>query len=498
MNNKWKKILVILFFFYVLVVWGLVYFSILILLLGVAAFYFFKRGRWPWTSLTLTIKEKNARGPIILETKPKITFADVAGIDEAKEELMEIVNFLKNKEPYLNAGARLPRGALMIGPPGVGKTLSAKAIAGEAGVSFIEMSGSSFVNKYVGVGADNIRHLFSQAKTKAPCIIFVDEFDGLGHRMEESSGGDREYNQTINEMLVQMDGFSSSGYVIVLAATNRPDKIDEAFLRPGRFDRQIYFDLPDINGREEILKVHARNKFLANDISLRDIAKLTSGFSGADLENLLNEAAIIAGKAGRKEINYKDITNSKDSVMMGRERKSLIIDQEEKELTAYHEAGHAILAAILEHCDRPEKVTIIPRSLALGATSLSREKDRHNLSKPFLLDQLTMLLGGRAAEKAICNRETSGAKNDIAKATEIGTAMVCEYGMSDCLGPAIIPKNSDEARTEIRKLLKASEKRAIDIIKENVESVQAMAKLLLQKETISGEEIADLLKNKSP
>lgn len=497
--NKWEGAIIILFFFYVLVAWGLIYFSILVLLLGAAAFYFFRKGRWPWTSLALVVKEKNTQGPTILESKPKLTFADVAGIDEAKEELMEIVNFLKNKEPYLNAGARLPRGALMIGPPGVGKTLSAKAIAGEASVSFIEMSGSSFVNRYVGVGANNIRQLFSQAKLKAPCIIFIDEFDGLGHRGEESgNGGDREYNQTINEMLVQMDGFSSSGYVIVLAATNRPDKIDKAFLRPGRFDRQIYFDLPDISGREAILKVHARNKFLADDINLRDIARLTSGFSGADLENLLNEAAIIAGKDNRKEINYKDIISSKDSVTMGRERKSMVIDQQEKEVAAYHESGHALLAAILDHGDRPEKVTIIPRSLALGATSLAREKDRHNLSKPFLLDQLTMLLGGRAAEKVIFRNETSGARDDIAKATEIATAMICEYGMSDCLGPAIIPRNSDEAQIEIRKLLKESENRARRIIKERLETVQAMAKLLLQKETISGKEIADLLKKQSP
>lgn len=464
--------------------------------------YYVLNKRWPWDGRLASLG--GGGDTKIIVSKPKITFADVAGIDEAKEELLEIVDFLKNPEKFTRVGGRLPRGAIMTGPPGVGKTLCAKAIAGEAGVPFIEMAGSSFVNRYVGVGAENIRQLFDRAKAKSPSIVFIDEFDSLGKRIEEGSGGDHEYNQTINQLLVEMDGFSSDHKIIILAATNRIDKIDEAFLRPGRFDRKIYIHRPDINGREAILKVHAKNKPLAKDVDLGYVARITSGFSGADLENLLNEAAIAAGKLEKTEISLAEINTARDRVILGKEKKSMIIDPEEKRITAFHESGHAILAAILENCDPPDKVTIIPRDMALGVTSLSPGKDRYNVSKKYLEDQMVMLLGGRVAEVIGCGVETAGAKNDIERATQIAHAMTCEYGMNKLLGPVavnvlrgqrVIPSSmeQDEVHFEIQRLIKEMYRKAESLLSERVDILNNMAEVLIQKEVINGEDVANII-----
>ena len=505
MMSRFVFFLIFLLYFYILVVWGkIAFFSLVAVGIGPYIYYVYykKVGHWPWSSASVAVGGSNNSG--ISESKPKITFADVAGIDEAKEELLEIVDFLKNKDRYLAVGARLPRGVLMAGPPGVGKTLSAKAIAGEAGVSMIEMAGSSFVDRYVGVGASNIRALFQRAKKTAPCIIFIDEFDSLGKRGAGDTGADHEYDQTLNQLLVEMDGFSSNEGVIVLAATNRMDKIDEALLRPGRFDIKIYFNRPDVNGREEILKVHARGKKLSEDVNLKDIAKLTPGLTGADLADIMNKAAIMVGKVGRTEMGQNDILAAKERLVLGKEKKSMIIDQEEKKVIAIHEAGHALLAVLLQHCDPPDKVSIIPRDMALGITALSPGKERHNVSKEFLCDQLAMLFGGRAAEKIAFNTETAGAKDDIERATNIAMAMVCEYGMSEEFGPIAVNANKGgawggnvalqaSAQSEVIKLVKGSYDRAQDILTKNIGTLRAIADLLLDRETISGEEIMQLM-----
>ncbi|MEX2090586.1 MAG: AAA family ATPase [Candidatus Paceibacterota bacterium] len=491
--HKWvKHFFIFLFFAYVLAVWGTTSFTLALSLFLGSYFYFLIKQKWPWNTLLAHLGSQNRIN--ITESKSKITFADVAGIDEARDELGEIVEFLRNKAAFVALGAKIPRGAMMIGPPGVGKTLSAKAIAGEAGVNFIEMAGSSFVNRYVGVGADNIRQLFVRARKGAPCIIFIDEFDSLGKRIEESSGGDHEYNQTINQLLVEMDGFSTNENIVVIAATNRPDKIDEALLRSGRFDRMIHFNRPDVAGREAILKVHAKNKVLAENVNLGVIAKLTPGLTGADLAKILNEAAIAAGKMGKKEIEENDIRVAREKHLLGREKRFMVIDSEEKKVIAYHEAGHALLAIFLQNCDLPDKVTIIPRdSGTLGVTMLLPEKDRHNVSKDYLSDQMVMLFGGRAAEKVACNTETAGAKDDIRKATDLATAMVCEYGMSESLGPMAISKVEELAQAEIKIIIRESFNAAKSILTENISTLHEVAGLLLEKETISGEDIIRLL-----
>lgn len=495
----------LLVFAYILIVWGWPAFSLIVFVVVGCCYYYRKHGCWPWISIMSAITASGSGNGTpsggISESRPKITFADVAGIDEAKEELLEIVDFLKHKDRYFAVGARIPRGAIMIGPSGVGKTLSAKAIAGEANVAFIEIAGSSFVNRYVGVGADNIRALFQRAKAKSPCIIFIDEFDSLGKRGDENSGSDHEYNQTINQLLVEMDGFSTDKNVMVLAATNRIDKIDEAPLRSGRFDRKIYFSHPDVKGREAILKVHSRNKPLSKNVNLRNIAELTPGLTGADLENILNESAIMAGKVGKKEIEESDIHAAREKLILGKEKRSMIIGIEEKRVIAYHESGHALLAALLPHCDNPDKVTVMPRDLALGLTTLSI-KERHNVSKDFLNDQIIMLLGGRAAEKIACNTETAGAKSDIDRATATATAMVCEYGMSEELGPVAINMSKASngnstlqarAHDEVMRLMKWSYDKAQSLLRDNIMALHASASLLLDKETVSGEEIVELL-----
>ena len=504
------SILSFLFFAYIFlewgIIWGIIVLILLLLVYGSCYLYYRLKGQWPWIAV-LTGNLGSLKSVEISETKPKITFADVAGIDETIEELREIVDFIKNREIYVALGGKIPRGVIMMGPPGVGKTLSAQAVAGEANIGFIEMAGSSFVEKFVGVGASNIRDLFKKAKKLAPCIIFIDEFDSLGKRGSGDSGGEQEYAQTINQLLVEMDGFSTNENVVIMAATNRIDKVDEALLRSGRFDRKIYFHAPDLKGREDILGLHSRNKPLAKDINLRNIAKLTQGFTGADLAKILNEAAIAAGKKGGKEITHNDIIIAKERHVLGKEHKFMVIDSEEKRITAYHEAGHALLAAILENCDPPDKVSIIPRDMALGITALSPSKDRFNLSKKFLTDQIVMLLGGKAAEKVACETETAGAKNDIERATNIATAMICEYGMSDQLGPVAV--NTDrgfagsgdsflqtQAQFEIKKMISESFKKAQDMLQKNIEALHAIASLLLEKETISGEEVIGLIKTR--
>ncbi|OGN00020.1 MAG: hypothetical protein A3B91_03430 [Candidatus Yanofskybacteria bacterium RIFCSPHIGHO2_02_FULL_41_29] len=507
-------IAVLILFAYVLVILGKFYFIGLSVMTAViiASIYAYRSstGMWPWEKLRLiaTGAGDEGKGPEISESTPKVTFDDVAGIDEAIEDLNQIVDFLRNKDRYTAVGAKLPSGVMLVGPPGVGKTLCAKAIAGEAGVTMIEVAASSFVEKYVGIGASKIRELFARAKSKAPCILFIDEFDSLGKRGEGDSGGDREYDQTINQFLVEMDGFSSKGNVMVLAATNRIDKIDEAILRPGRFDRTIYIDRPDVKGREAILKVHAKNKTMAEDVDLKYIAKLTPGFTGADLANILNEGAINAGKKGKKDISQEDILAAKERIVLGKERKSLVIDAEDKKIVAYHESGHALLAVLLKNVDLLDKVTIIPRDRALGITALTPGKDRYNVSKDFLCDQMVMLFGGRAAEKIACQTETAGASNDIERATAIATAMVCDYGMSSELGPISISASrsssgmgnlifQEQAQNEIIKLLKESYAKAEKILTDNVDKLHVIAKLLLEKEAVSGEEIVELV-NKKP
>lgn len=506
MGRRVLNSLVFLFLLYVLAEWGKIAFLVLVVVsIGpyIYLMYYKKSGHWPWTPAIATMLG-GQNSPSISESKPQITFADVAGIDEVKEELLEIVDFLKNPKAYLAVGARLPRGVLMIGPPGVGKTLSARAIAGEAGVLMIEMAGSSFVEKYVGVGASNIRALFQQAKTKAPCIVFIDEFDSLGKRSSGETDAGHEYDQTINQLLVEMDGFSPKEGVMVLAATNRVDKIDEALMRSGRFDIKIYFNRPDFNGREEILTVHARGKKLSGDVNLKDIARLTPGLTGADLADIMNKAAIMAGTIRKKEIDQNDILAAKERLILGKEKKSMIIGKEEKEVIAIHEAGHALLAVLLPHCDPPDKVSVIPRDSALGITVLSPGKERYNVSREFLCDQMTMLFGGRAAEKIACNTETAGAKDDIERATNIAMAMVGEYGMSEELGPVAVNANKsgtwggnvllqENAQNEVIKLIKDSYGRAQNILTKNIDNLRAIAALLLDKETISGEEIMKLL-----
>jgi cell division protease FtsH len=443
---------------------------------------------------------------------PKLTFADVAGCQEAKEELQETIEFLKDPSRFTRLGGRLPKGALLVGPPGTGKTLLAKAVAGEASRPFFSMSGSDFVEMFVGVGASRVRDLFEQGKAHAPCIIFIDELDAVGrHRGAGLGGGHDEREQTLNQLLVEMDGFESNEGVILIAATNRPDVLDPALLRPGRFDRQIVVDAPDVRGREGILRVHTRKIPLADDVDLSKLAKATPGTSGADLANMVNEAALLAARRDKDRVDMSDLEEAKDRVLLGAERRSMVISDEERRLTAYHEAGHAVAAHYTPECDPLHKVTIIPRGRALGLTFSMPEGDRHNYSKQYLMAQLVYAYGGRVAEELVFGPEkiTTGAGNDIERATALARRMITEWGMSETVGPMNIGDRGDEiflgreiverrdvseqmaqlVDQEVRKLLDAAYQDASRIMAEHVDKLHVLANTLLERETLDSEDI---------
>ncbi|ADU97328.1 ATP-dependent zinc metalloprotease FtsH [Thermovibrio ammonificans] len=445
-----------------------------------------------------------SRAKVFIDNKPKVTFKDVAGIDEVKEEVSEIVDFLKNPKKYQQLGGRIPKGVLLAGPPGTGKTLLAKAIAGEANVPFLSVSGSEFVEMFVGVGASRVRDLFDQAKKHAPCIVFIDEIDAVGRKRGAGiSGGHDEREQTLNQLLVEMDGFESSDGIIVIAATNRPDILDPALLRPGRFDRQIFVPLPDVKGRLEILKIHTRNKPLADDVDLEVIARSTPGFSGADLANIVNEAALIAARKNHGKITMEDFEEAKDKVTMGIERKSMVLSEQEKITTAYHEAGHALVAKLLPNADKVHKVTIIPRGKALGVTQQLPEEDRYTYTKEYLLDRLAVLFGGRVAEELALGTISTGAGNDIERATELARRMVAEWGMSEKIGPISVKIReqlgepveivSEEMRRlidkEVKRIITETYNRTKELLSQNMDKLENLARALLERETLTGEEI---------
>jgi cell division protease FtsH len=455
-----------------------------------------------------------SRARMLTEERKKVTFSDVAGIDEAKEEVLEIIEFLKDPRKFQKLGGRIPKGVLIVGPPGTGKTLLAKAIAGEAGVPFFSISGSDFVEMFVGVGASRVRDLFEQGKKHAPCIIFIDEIDAVGRlRGAGLGGGHDEREQTLNQLLVEMDGFDTTEGVILIAATNRPDVLDPALLRPGRFDRQVVVNRPDLRGRSEILKVHTKKVPLAADVELEKIARGTPGFSGADLENLVNEAALWAARQNKKEVEFIDFEMAKDKVLMGAERKSMILSDEEKRITAYHEAGHALMAKLLPGTDPVHKVTIIPRGRALGVTMQLPTDDRHNYSKEFLYNTLAILMGGRVAEELVLHNVTTGAGNDLERATDLARKMVCEWGMSEKLGPLTFGRKEEEIflgreiatkrdfseqvaleiDLEIKRLVSENYERAKRMLTDNMVSLKALAQALLEKEVLDAPEIDQIL-----
>ncbi|MBC8274225.1 MAG: ATP-dependent zinc metalloprotease FtsH [Chloroflexi bacterium] len=497
--------------------WGSILISFVpLLLFGALLFFLFRSARG---ANTQAFNFAKSRARLASANKPTVTFADVAGVNEAKGELQEIVEFLKSPQKFLALGARIPRGVLLVGPPGCGKTLIAKATAGEADVPFFAISGSEFVEMFVGVGASRVRDLFEQAKRNAPCIVFVDEIDAVGrHRGAGLGGGHDEREQTLNQILVEMDGFDSSTNVIVLAATNRPDILDPALLRPGRFDRHVVIDQPDINGRKAILQVHAKGKPLAKDANLEVLAKQTAGFSGADLANLLNEGAILAARRDRKQIGMKDLEDSIDRVIAGPEKKGRVINQKEKEIIAHHETGHALVAKMLPNADPVHKISIVARGMMGGWTRFLPTEDRHLWTQSQFEDRLTVSLAGRAAEEIIFGEVTTGAQNDLEQATGLARKMVTEYGMSDKLGPRTFGKRKelvflgreiheqrnysekiaeeidDEVKTFIQRAYDAAKK----ILNENKERLKLVAERLIAKETIEEAEFEALLKEPLP
>ena len=473
----------------------------MLLLIGV--WIFFMRQMQTGGGRALSFGRSKAK--IVTDQNTKVTFKDVAGIEEAKEELKEIIDFLKDPKKFTRLGGRIPKGVLLIGSPGTGKTLLARAIAGEADVPFFNISGSDFVEMFVGVGASRVRDLFVQAKKNAPCIIFIDELDAVGrHRGAGLGGGHDEREQTLNQLLVEMDGFESTEGVILVAATNRPDVLDPALLRPGRFDRQIVVPVPDLRGREKILNVHVNNIPLGPDVELALIARGTPGFSGADLENLVNEAALLAARENKETVSMTDFEKAKDKVLMGTERKSLIISDEEKRITAYHEAGHTLVAKILPGTDPIHKVTIIPRGRALGITQQLPEDERHSYPRSYLLNNLAILMGGRVAEELIMDEITTGAGNDIEKASYLARKMVCEWGMGEGLGPITFGKKEEHpflglnfsqvkdyseetARRidkEILRIVHDSYKQAKSVIQEDIDCLHSIANALLEREAL--------------
>ena len=458
-----------------------------------------------------------SRARLLSMQQKKITFKDVAGVDEAKEELKEIIEFLREAQKFQRLGGRIPKGVLLVGPPGTGKTLLARAVAGEANVPFFSISGSDFVEMFVGVGASRVRDLFEQGKKNAPCIIFIDEIDAVGrHRGAGLGGGHDEREQTLNQLLVEMDGFESNDGVILIAATNRPDVLDPALLRPGRFDRRVIVDRPDIKGREEVLRVHSKKVPMAEDVNLNILARGTPGFSGADLANMVNEAALTAARFNRKAVHMFDFETAKDKVLMGAERKSMLLTDEEKRVTAYHEAGHVLVAALREHSDPLHKVTIIPRGMALGVTMHLPTEDKHTVTKDYLETQLAVFMGGRCAEEIFLKQMTTGAGNDIQRSTALARAMVCEYGMSK-LGPLTFGKKEQEvflgrdigqARDfsddtakqideEVRVFVDAGYQSAYSILDSNHDIMHRMSAALLERETLDAAEIKLIIEGKS-
>ena len=488
----------------------------MLLLIGVWV-YFMRQMQGGGKGGAFSFGKSKAR--LLDESTNPVTFADVAGCDEAKEEVKEVVDFLKDPTKFQKLGGRIPRGLLLVGPPGTGKTLLAKSIAGEAKVPFFSISGSDFVEMFVGVGASRVRDMFDNAKKNAPCIIFIDEIDAVGRQRGAGlGGGNDEREQTLNQMLVEMDGFETNVGVIVVAATNRPDILDAALLRPGRFDRQVYVTLPDIRGREQILNIHMRKVPLGQDVSPGVIARGTPGMSGADLANLCNEAALMAARRNARTVEMVDFEKAKDKILMGPERKSMVMPEEERRNTAYHESGHALLGKMLPKCDPVHKVTIIPRGRALGVTMSLPAADRYSYDREFMLSQISMLFGGRIAEEVFMNQMTTGASNDFERATALARDMVTRYGMTEALGPMVYAENEGEVflgrsitKTnnmseatlqkvdgEVRRIIDQQYKVARTLIEDNKEKIHAMAKALLEWETIDGDQLDDIVAGKEP
>jgi len=486
----------------------------MILLIGV--WLFFMRQMQIGGGKALSFGKSKAK--ILTKEHHQVTFENVAGIEEAKDELEEIIAFLRDPKKFTKLGGRIPKGVLLIGAPGTGKTLLARAIAGEADVPFFSISGSDFVEMFVGVGASRVRDLFLQGKRNAPCIIFIDEIDAVGrHRGAGLGGGHDEREQTLNQLLVEMDGFESNEGVILIAATNRPDVLDPALLRPGRFDRQVVVPVPDVKGREEILKVHSKKIPLTEDVNLTFLARGTPGFTGADLENLVNEAALLAARLGKERVEMVDLEQAKDKVMMGVERKSMIIPLEERRITAFHEAGHTLVAKMIPGTDPIHKVTIIPRGRALGITQQLPIDEKHTYPKDYLLNNIAIMMGGRVAEELVLNSQTTGAGNDIERSTEIARKMVCEWGMSNHLGPLSYGKkeeqiflgrefakhrdySEDTARlidNEIRDIVTQGHERAKEIIQTNMAILHKLANTLLEKEVLDGNQIEAIIKGET-
>jgi cell division protease FtsH len=496
--------------------WFQIFISSIPMLLLLGIWIFFLRQMQAGGGKALSFGKSRAR--LMSDSQEKVTFEDVAGIDEAKEELQEIIEFLRDPKKFTRLGGRIPKGVLLVGAPGSGKTLLARAIAGEAGVPFFSISGSDFVEMFVGVGASRVRDLFIQGKKNAPCIIFIDEIDAVGrHRGAGLGGGHDEREQTLNQLLVEMDGFESNEGVILISATNRPDVLDPALLRPGRFDRQIVVPVPDIRGREGILKVHTKKTILSDNVDITVLARGTPGFTGADLENMVNEAALMAARRGKDKVEMLDFEDAKDKVLMGTERRSMIISNEEKKATAYHESGHTLVAKLLPDTDPIHKVTIIPRGRALGLTQQLPLDEKHTYPKDYLLNNICILMGGRAAEELVLNIKTTGAGNDIEKATEIARKMVCDYGMSDKLGPLTFGKKEEQIflgreisqhrdysedtaqmiDQEVRDIISSAYNKTHKLIEDNLDKLHAMANALLEKETLEGQDIDNIMAGQS-
>jgi len=492
--------------------WFQVLLSWVPMLLLIGVWVFFMRQMQVGGGKALSFGKSRAR--LMTDSQEKVTFQDVAGIDEAKDELQEIIEFLRDPRKFTRLGGRIPKGVLLVGAPGTGKTLLARAIAGEAGVPFFSISGSDFVEMFVGVGASRVRDLFMQGKKHAPCIIFIDEIDAVGrHRGAGLGGGHDEREQTLNQLLVEMDGFESNEGVILISATNRPDVLDPALLRPGRFDRQVIVPVPDVKGREEILRVHVKKTILGDNVDMQILARGTPGFTGADLENMVNEAALMAARRGKDRVEMSDFEDAKDKALMGTERKSMIISEEEKKTTAFHESGHTLIAKMLPKTDPIHKVTIIPRGRALGLTQQLPLDEKHTYPKDYLLNSLCILMGGRAAEEIVLGMQTTGAGNDIERATTLARKMVCDFGMSDSLGPLSFGKKEEQIflgreisqhrdyseltaqkiDEEVRRIVTDSYAKTSNLIKENLEALHQLAAALLEKETLDAKQVDEIL-----